>query len=173
MEGEGGREANTTERGVEVRIEGGFQYVMRKDRVGKNGERTWRCRDQRKYRCSASIKTLNGQILEGPGQILHSHVGDPIMPEVMKVQSLLRTKANTSHDTTRSTLAEYLVGLNQNVLQRLPRRTSLEDNIRDLKEELETQWTLILKNWALKFQRSTRILFSMTLVLRILKGYWS
>ena len=121
---------SSTERGAEVRTEGGYQYVMRKDRLGKNGERTWRCREQRKYRCSASIKTLNGQILEGQGQVIHSHVGDPILTKVREVQSVIRNKASTSHDTTRSVLAENLVGQNQDILQWLPKRTSLEDNIR-------------------------------------------
>ena len=130
MDDENGGVASKTERGVEVLTEGGFQYVMRRDRLGKNGERTWRCRDQRKYRCSAYIKTLNGLILGGQGQCVHSHVGDPILPTVKNVQSLLRSQASNSHDTTRSILSGNLVGINQDVLQRLPKRTSLEDNIR-------------------------------------------
>ena len=130
MDDENGGVASKTERGVEVLTEGGFQYVMRRDRLGKNGERTWRCRDQRKYRCSAYIKTLNGLILDGQGQCVHSHVGDPILPTVKNVQSLLRSQASNSHDTTRSILSGNLVGINQDVLQRLPKRTSLEDNIR-------------------------------------------
>ena len=123
MDDENGGVASKTERGVEVLTEGGFQYVMRRDRLGKNGERTWRCRDQRKYRCSAYIKTLNGLILDGQGQCVHSHVGDPILPTVKNVQSLLRSQASNSHDTTRSILSGNLVGINQDVLQRLPKRT--------------------------------------------------
>ena len=75
-------------------------------------------------------KTLNGQILEVQGQVIHSHVSDPILTKVREVQSVIRNKASTSHDTTRSVLAENLVGQNQDILQRLPKRTSLEDNIR-------------------------------------------
>ena len=121
---------NKTERGIEVRIEAGYQYQYRKDRIGRYGERTWRCRYQRKHRCSATIKTLDGEIIGGQGNPIHSHLGDPVDPTVKYVQSILRSQASTSHDTTRSILSETLVGLDQNILQRLPKRTTLEDNIR-------------------------------------------
>ena len=122
-------EAGVTERGCEVLEAGGFHYVMRKDRPGMNGERTWRCRMQRKYRCSASIKTKDG-IIQGDGLPTHSHIGDPVKNNVLRVQSLIRSKASTSLETTRTVVAESLVGLNQDVLQRLPKRSTLDDNIR-------------------------------------------
>ena len=118
-----------TQREGEVREEGGFHYVMRKDRIGKNGERTWRCRMQRKYGCKASIRTKDG-IVQGNEEPVHSHTGDPVKNDVLRVQSLLRTKASSTLDTTRSVLADCLTGVSQDTLQRLPKRPSLDDNIR-------------------------------------------
>ena len=60
----------------------------------------------------------------------HSHIDDPVKNNVIRVQSVIRSKTLTSLDTTRTVVAESLVGLNQDVLQRLPKRSTLDDNIR-------------------------------------------
>lgn len=127
---------NRSERGGEVKIVGGFEFVLRRDRVGKNGELTWRCREQRKYKCTAFIKTLNGEVLEGLGKNIHSHQGDPIQPQVRKVQSIMRQKAENSLESTRSILSTNLLGAGQDILQRLPKRSTLEDNIRSKKRRI-------------------------------------
>lgn len=109
---------------------GGFEYVLRKDRMGKNGELTWRCRENVKFKCPASIRTVNGIVLDGQGNLNHSHPGDPLTGVVRQVQSDIRSAAAAGQDSTRSILAENMTGLSQDVLQRLPKRSTLEDNVR-------------------------------------------
>ena len=122
--------ANYTERGNNVKRSGGFEYLLRKDRMGRNGELTWRCRESVKFKCPASIRTLNGIVLDGHGNPNHSHHGDPLTGEVRQVQSHIRSAAASGQDSTRSILAGNLTGLSQDVLQRLPKRSSLEDSVR-------------------------------------------
>ncbi|KAK8393523.1 hypothetical protein O3P69_006690 [Scylla paramamosain] len=118
------------ERGNQVKRVGGFEYVLRKDRMGKNGELTWRCRENVKFKCPASIRTLQGIVLDGQGNPNHSHPGDPLTGEVRQVQSHIRSAATAGQDSTRSILAENMTGLSQDVLQRLPKRSTLEDSVR-------------------------------------------
>ncbi len=47
----------------------------------------------------------------------------------LRVQSLIRSKASTSLDTTRNVVAESLAGLNQDILQRLSKCSTVDDNI--------------------------------------------
>ena len=122
--------ANLTERGNKVKRFGGFEYVLRKDRMGKNGELTWRCREHVKFKCSASIRILKGLVLDGQGNPNHSHPGDPLTGEVRQVQSQIRSAATAGQDSTRSILAGNLTGLPQDVLQRLPKRSTLEDSVK-------------------------------------------
>lgn len=119
-----------TERGGEIFVVDGMEFTERKDRRGRDGSRSWRCRDYKKYRCPASIKTLGGQVLDGKGCKDHSHNGDPILPQVRAVQSELRTRAAGTMDSTRMVLTSGLLGLSSDVLQRLPKRSSMEDNVR-------------------------------------------
>ncbi|KAK8400947.1 hypothetical protein O3P69_002612 [Scylla paramamosain] len=122
--------AYLTERGNQVKRVGGFEYVLRKDRMGKNGELTWRCRENVKFKCPASIRILQGIVLDGQGNPNHSHPGDPLTGEVRQVQSHIRSAATAGQDSTRSILAENMTGLSQDVLQRLPKRSTLEDSVR-------------------------------------------
>ncbi|KAK8383432.1 hypothetical protein O3P69_019072 [Scylla paramamosain] len=122
--------AYLTERGNQVKRVGGFEYVLRKDRMGKNGELTWRCRENVKFKCPASIRTLQGIVLDGQGNPNHSHPGDPLTGEVRQVQSHIRSAATAGQESTRSILAENMTGLSQDVLQRLPKRSTLEDSVR-------------------------------------------
>ena len=123
-------DAPKTERGGDVMSLDGFDYVERKDRRGHDGSRTWRCRDYRKNRCPATLKTMNGNVFEGKGCNRHSHGGDPLLPKVREIQSLMRAQAATTMDTTRTVVASNLVNVPADVLQRLPKRSSLEDNVR-------------------------------------------
>ena len=108
----------------------GFDYVERKDRRGRDGSRAWRCREYRKSKCPATLRTLNGNVVEGLGCNRHSHGGDPFLPKVREIQSLMRTQAASTMDTTRTVVSSNLVDVSQDVLQRLPKRSSLEDNVR-------------------------------------------
>ncbi len=49
---------------------------------------------------------------------------------VRQVQSDMRARASTSMESTRSIVASSLLNVNQDVLQRLPKRSSLNDNCR-------------------------------------------
>ena len=120
----------TTERGGEVICFDGMEFIERKDRRGSDGSRTWRCRDYHKNRCPETIKTMNGQVMEGKGNANHSHSGDPFLPKVREVQSLMRSHAAETMESTRSVVSNHLVDLSQDVLQRLPKRASLDDNVR-------------------------------------------
>ena len=68
--------------------------------------------------------------MDGKGCSNHSHNGDPILPQVRAVQSELRTRAAGTMDSTRMVLTSNLLGLSTDVLQRLPKRSSMEDNVR-------------------------------------------
>ena len=123
-------DAAKTERGGDVLCVDGFDYVERKDRRGRDGSRAWRCREFRKNKCPATLKTLNGNVVEDLGCNHHSHGGDPFLPKVREIQSLMRAQAASTMDTTRTVVSSYLVNVSQDVLQRLPKRSSLEDNVR-------------------------------------------
>ena len=123
-------ETSTTERGGNVILVNGHHYIERKDRRGRDGSRTWRCREFVKFKCPATVKTLNGQVMEGKGNDRHSHSGDPLIPMIRKIQSDVRTKAATSMDTTRSIVSSALEDVPMDVLLRLPKRSTLDDNVR-------------------------------------------
>ena len=123
-------DASKTQRGGDVLIVDGFEFVERKDRRLCDGSKTWRCRHYPKNKCPASLKTLNGHVLEGKGNKNHSHVGDPILPQVREIQSRMRTHASSSMDTTRTVVANSLLNVPMDVLQRMPKRSTLADNVR-------------------------------------------
>ena len=65
-----------TEWGNDILSIGGHQFRKRADRRGRNGEISWRCRDQKKFKCSTTVKTLNGTILRGRNPMwVQSRVG--------------------------------------------------------------------------------------------------
>ena len=68
--------------------------------------------------------------MEGKGNDRHSHSGDPLIPMIRKIQSDVRTKAATSMDTTRSIVSSALEDVPMDVLLRLPKRSTLDDNVR-------------------------------------------
>ena len=76
----------------------GFEYLLRRDRLGKSGKRTWRCRQNKKYKCPASIGAMNGCVLEGQPNKNHSHHGDPIA-----------VIANVIHDVIGNVI-RYVIG---------------------------------------------------------------
>ena len=110
-------------------IVGGFEFIERSDRRGQDGKRSWHCREHKKHKCKATYKTLNGHQLENEGLPTHSHSGDPLLPQVRKVQALIRGKAVETVDSTRSVVSSQLVDLPQDILQRLPKCPSLDDNV--------------------------------------------
>lgn len=73
---------------------------------------------------------MNGQVLQEESWTRHSHTGDPILPKVREVQSLIRAQAATGMDSTRSVVSSNLVNVSENVLQRMPKRATLDDNVR-------------------------------------------
>ena len=79
---------------------------------------------------TATLKLMNGQVMEGKGNNRHSHGGCPFLPKVRELQSFMRTKASESMDSTRSVVSSHLLNVPKDVLQRLPKRSSLEDNVR-------------------------------------------
>lgn len=124
----------TQRNGIVLTI-GPWEYIKRKDRVGKEGEITWRCRDRKKFHCPAFVKTQNDLFLHGVGNQKHTHLGDPLKPKVHHAQSQMRQAARESSGTTRRVLADTLVGLDENTLMRLPSKRSLEDNIRRIRRK--------------------------------------
>ena len=61
---------------------------------------------------------------------MHSHTGDPLLPKKRQVQALLRERASVSMETTSSVVSSALQGASADSLQRLPKRTALDDNCR-------------------------------------------
>ena len=100
-----------TQRGNEILSVGGFDCILKKNRKGKLGERTWRCRENKMLRCPGSMRTLNRQILENQGKPHHSHHADPVTLEAIHVQPEIR--AASDHNSKTLILAENLGGLSQ------------------------------------------------------------
>ena len=98
-----------TERGGEVYTHEGMDYTERKDRRGADGSRTWRCRDYHKHKCSATIRTLDGQVIEEKSRKEHNHAGDPLLSKVREVQSQIHKRASTTMDSTRSVVASKII----------------------------------------------------------------
>ncbi|QQP37424.1 Broad-complex core protein isoform 6 [Caligus rogercresseyi] len=104
--------ANLTERGNQVKRVGGFEYMQRKCEI----------------QVSSQYKNRKWDSSDGQGNLNHSHPGNPLTGVVRQVQSNIRSAAAAGQDSTRSILAENMTGLSQDVLQRLPKRSTLEDN---------------------------------------------
>ncbi len=100
-----------TERQGEVLTLGGFDYIERKDRRLENGQKSWRCRDHKNLKCPATVKTLNGKVLQNLGWKNHSHQGDPLKPMVRQVQSDMRARASTSMESTSSIVSSSLLNV--------------------------------------------------------------
>ena len=109
-----------TERGAEVLIYKGFDYVERKERRTLEGKKSWRCRDHKKHKCSASMYTQGDVVIQEVGWSMHSHTGDPLLPKKRQVQALLRERASVSMETTSSVVSSALQGASADILQRLP-----------------------------------------------------
>ena len=149
---------SSSERGGNVKLHEGFEYLQRKDRRGPTGILTWRCREYRKFHCLGSIKTLNGQVVQG-GNPNHTHMADPVLANVRKIQSGLRTVASSGNNTTRSVLGEILNNLDDDEMARLPKRTSLEDNIRSKRRVTDSgNPNPVSLNFAIPIQFSSQIL---------------
>ncbi len=68
---------SNTERGGEVLTVGGYDYIERKDRRLLNGQKTGVAGIQ-KSKCSAIVKTLNGEVLHNLGWSNHSFKVTPL-----------------------------------------------------------------------------------------------
>ena len=69
-------------------------------------------------------------VIQEEGWSMHSHTGDPLLPKKRQVQALLRERASISMETTSSVVSSALQGASADILQRLPKRTALDDNCR-------------------------------------------
>lgn len=118
-----------TERGGDVLRVKGFDFVERKDR-GRDGMRSWRCREYPKNKCPATVKTMNGIVQEGKGNDRHCHGGDPLLTAAREIQSKMRLKASECMESTSSIVAEHLDGVSADIQFRLPKRPSMFDNVR-------------------------------------------
>ena len=85
----------------------------------------------------------------------------------MGFQSQLRTRAAGTMDSTRMVLTSNLLGLSTDVLQRLPKRSSMEDKI---KEGLKIQLIQIPRGWISRSLSSSERWCFMIADLRTLPG---
>ena len=120
-----------SERNNDVLMHGGHEFLRRKDRVGRNNEFHWRCRYTRKCGCKARVVTLAGAIVAEHGT--HCHEGDPYQVQAHHLAATIRQEASTSGESTRNVLGNSVVGASLDVMARMPKRHSMEDNIRSLR----------------------------------------
>lgn len=119
-----------SERGHDILGHLGHEYVNRSDRNTPTA-RTWRCRQHKKYKCRATAVS-RGLDVRVNGE--HNHAGDQAQVEASKIKSDLKEAASSQPTaSTRNILGQALGGSSNDVLARLPKRATLEDNVRRAK----------------------------------------
>ena len=74
----------------------------------------------------------------------HCHQGDPSKAQAHGLSAAIRQAAEASDASTRNVLGGSLAGASQDVLSRLPKRHSIEDNIRAIrKKDIENHLPLL------------------------------
>ncbi|XP_076813496.1 uncharacterized protein LOC143460026 [Clavelina lepadiformis] len=119
-------EYSTTERGGTVLLYKGHEYLQK--RMKQDGVIYWRCRQYFKNKCPSTLVTSYDDIVKEPGT--HCHVGDCIQVTANATVAKMRDRAYSCKETTRNILGVHLVNVDENVLARMPKRSTLERNIR-------------------------------------------
>lgn len=149
--------SSKTERGGDVLCYEGYEYIRRVDRLGKNGELTWRCRFHRKYRCLAGLKTLGNKVIIQPPN--HSHMGNILKAKASAVQAGLHE--TSSMPDARTSLGEAVLGVKQEVLkQLLPKRQCLKRDIEIMRRKINKNLPLISSlNFSIPDRYTDMVLF--------------
>lgn len=106
-----------------------------------DGSITWRCRQYKKFRRNSTLVTQGQSILRVP--TVRSHVGDPVQTEAEKVKASIRQRASNSDAPTRNIVGGQLSSASSDVLQRLPRKTALEQCILEEENGMSICWKLL------------------------------
>lgn len=116
-----------TQRKGRVLARDGHEYILFTGR-GRDGIEVWRCRQHIKFKCNATIRTnKDKEVTQASGE--HTHEGDPLRPKKNELLSKLKGAAS-SGNTTKVVLGEQLLDVSNDVLSRLPKKSSMERLVR-------------------------------------------
>ena len=113
-------------KGKDVFLYNGHEYIFKRANFIED-KKIWRCRMVNKFKCPATVITKNGNVIKEPNE--HSHDGDPVGIQKSILVSKITDKACSSQQTTRSIIGATLVGVQNDVLARLPKKSTLEKSI--------------------------------------------
>ena len=123
-------------RGREMLLYQGFEYILRTREAWMNDEKLyWRCRKYLQHKCRSSMITSGQTVVKEPSE--HTHSGDSVQTEANAVIAKIKECAETSRATTRTIIGDNMSHLSDDVLARMPKKSSIERQIRRRRQHTE------------------------------------
>lgn len=118
-------EFSLTQRGNHVLLYGGYEYT--KYRENEKDEITWRCRVYFATKCRAFLRTYGDNIIGIVPQ--HCHDSNPQKARASIIKIKMKQDMKAVGATPRNILGNNLLDVNMDVLQHLPKLSSLTRNL--------------------------------------------
>lgn len=118
-------EFSLTQRGNHVLLYEGYEYT--KYREKENDEITWRCRVYFSSKCRAFLRTYDDNIIGIVPQ--HCHDSNPQKAQASIIKIKMKQDMKAVGASARNVLGNNLSGVNMDVLQHLPKQSSLTRNL--------------------------------------------
>jgi len=113
-------------RGQPTVIYHGFEYI--KDRDNVNGTVAWRCQFYKSMKCKTRLVTLDDRVISEK-QLEHTHSGNKSKSMARKAVGEMKSAMSDMTVTPSSSQANVSVGLEDRVLQALPKRRTLSRSL--------------------------------------------
>ena len=125
-----------SQRGGEVFLHEGHEYLRRTPAQWMSPDKKyWRCRKYKSQSCKAMLVTQGERIVSGPSE--HSHSGDPVQVAVVRARTTIVNRAEGGLETPRLILGEQLTVMSDDALARMPRKSSLERQVRRKRQKMD------------------------------------
>ena len=120
-------------KGKDVLIYNGHEYLVK--RTTLDNKQVWRCRMVNKFNCSSVVMTKMDEIVKEPNE--RTHVGGPVAVRRNVVLDTITQVASTSHETTRYIIGDALQPETNDILMRLPKKSTIERRIQRHRKKSE------------------------------------
>jgi len=122
---------SVSSRGNQVLIYEGFEYLKFRE---KNNFITWRCRLNRINHCHSTLKTEDNNIISGSTS--HSHNSCPQEAAKKVAWQEMKAEVKGIGVSTRNAMGKVLAELNNDIFIQIPKKSSLERNLRRFKQNV-------------------------------------
>ncbi len=119
-------------RGGDVCLYKGYEFCIKRKKP--DGSMLWRCRTSQKTLCRSTMITRGEVILREP--LDHSHESNLVKAKACKVKSNAKVEAMRQVASTRNILGTHLEAVPSVVLQAMPKKGSLERQIRRARQKV-------------------------------------